>query len=68
MWSMPVVLTETKNENDSQNQNDVAMSHGDSCCTLYKSFNFLCLKTIFDIDLTNENTEHNKILKSIMEK
>ena len=24
MWSMPVVLTETENENDSANQNDVA--------------------------------------------
>ena len=24
MWSMPVVLTETENENDSVNQNDVA--------------------------------------------
>ena len=24
MWSMPVVLTETENENDSPNQNDVA--------------------------------------------
>ena len=23
MWSMPVVLTETENENDSGNQNDV---------------------------------------------
>ena len=24
MWSMPVVLTETENENDSANQNDAA--------------------------------------------
>ena len=24
MWSMPVILTETENENDSANQNDVA--------------------------------------------
>ena len=24
MWSMPVVLTKTENENDSENQNDVA--------------------------------------------
>ena len=24
MWSMPVVLTETENENDSVNQNDIA--------------------------------------------
>ena len=24
MWSMPVVLTKTENENDSANQNDVA--------------------------------------------
>ena len=24
MWSMPVVLTETENENDSANQNDIA--------------------------------------------
>ena len=24
MWSVPVVLTETENENDSANQNDVA--------------------------------------------
>ena len=24
MWSMPVVLTETENKNDSVNQNDVA--------------------------------------------
>ena len=24
MWSMPVVLTETENENDSTNQNDAA--------------------------------------------
>ena len=24
MWSMPVVLTETENENDPANQNDVA--------------------------------------------
>ena len=58
MWSMPVVLTEWENENDSANQNDVAkmtlqiwhykndvakiMPHGDSCCTLYKCFNFTC--------------------------
>ena len=29
-WSMPVVLTETENENDSANQNDVAkMTHHD---------------------------------------
>ena len=50
MWSMPVDLTETEHENDSANQNDVAkmtlqnditMLHGDSCCTLYKSFIFL---------------------------
>ena len=24
MWSMPVVLTKTENENDSVNQNDIA--------------------------------------------
>ena len=46
MLSMPVVLTEMENENDSVNQkdvakrrckNDVAMSHGDSCCTVIYS-------------------------------
>ena len=44
MWSIPVILTEMENENDSANQKDVAKmtlqndvakmtSHGDSCCT-----------------------------------
>ena len=33
MWSMPVVLTETENKNDSQNQNDVAkMTLQKLCC------------------------------------
>ena len=26
MWSMPVVLTETENQNDSANQNDVTQN------------------------------------------
>ena len=56
MWYMPVLLTETENENDSVNQNgvakmtlqkwrcknDVAMSHGDSCCTLQILY-YLCV-------------------------
>ena len=32
MWSMPVVLTETENENDSANQNDVAKMTLQKCC------------------------------------
>ena len=32
MWSMPVVLTETENENDSANQNDVVKVTLQKCC------------------------------------
>ena len=43
MRSMPVVLTETENKNDSVNQNDVGKMTSQcrmetSCCTLDKSF------------------------------
>ena len=35
MWSMPVVLTETENENDSANQNDVAKMTSQALTTLF---------------------------------
>ena len=55
MWSMPVVLTETENENDSANQNDVAkrrckndvagssnvVAMADTCCTSCKHLIYL---------------------------